>query len=561
MSETPSGPNPERSSRAWIKPAALFLGPALALVVGFAAPASGLSAEAGITLAVTLICVIWWVFEPIPIPVTSLLPLAALPLSGVLTQKQVSQAYGHQLVLLLLGGFILSTAMEKSGAHRRVALTMVRAFGGSSSRSLVFGFMTAAAVLSMWISNTATTLMLLPVALATLERAKDPNLSVPLLLGIAYAASLGGVGTPIGTPPNLIFMGIYESSTGTTIGFTTWMSWALPVVLIFLPLMALWLTRGLTRSGGIDLPQVGAWRTEERRVFTVFAATAVAWVTRTEPFGGWTALFGLPYSNDAIVAFFAVIAMFVTPNGKGGRLLDWESAQRIPWGMLILFGGGIAIAGAFESSGLSAAIGESLADLRHLHLFLLMLCICLAVTFLTEATSNTATTSLLMPILLATAVGAAMDPRLFMVPAAMSASCAFMLPVATAPNVIMFSTERFTVDRMVREGLALNLMGAFDHRHLLLFPHRLAAAAPPPARRQPACQARRRHRETLSSCHPRVRTGAETQAAGHRTRQREPAGHCSAVARKRCRSARPRWHQTDNNHASPQKPPLSTRAS
>jgi sodium-dependent dicarboxylate transporter 2/3/5 len=224
--------------------------------------------------------------------------------------------------------------------------------------------------------------------------------------------------------------------------------------------MALWLTRGLDHQGGIDLPEVGAWRTEERRVFAVFAATALAWVTRTEPFGGWTALFGFSYSNDAIVAFFAVVAMFVIPNGGGGRLLDWESAQRIPWGMLILFGGGIAIAGAFESSGLSATIGEALSDLRFLHLFLLMLAICLAVTFLTEATSNTATTSLLMPILLATAVGASMDPRLFMVPAAMSASCAFMLPVATAPNVIMFSTGRFTVNRMVREGLALNLIGA-----------------------------------------------------------------------------------------------------
>jgi sodium-dependent dicarboxylate transporter 2/3/5 len=209
-------------------------------------------------------------------------------------------------------------------------MTMVRAFGGTSSRSLVFGFMAAAALLSMWISNTATTLMLLPVALATLERSKDPKLAVPLLLGIAYAASLGGVGTPIGTPPNLIFMGIYESSTGTAIPFTTWMSWALPVVLVFLPVMALWLTRGLDHQGGIDLPEVGAWRTEERRVFTVFAATALAWVTRTEPFGGWTALFGFSYSNDAIVAFFAVVAMFVIPNGGGGRFSAVASPSPAP---------------------------------------------------------------------------------------------------------------------------------------------------------------------------------------------------------------------------------------
>jgi solute carrier family 13 (sodium-dependent dicarboxylate transporter), member 2/3/5 len=449
-----------------VKLVALPLGPLLALATGFSLVAAGHSAEAGITLGVTVLCVVWWVFEPIPIPATSLLPLAILPLTGVLPQRVVSESFGHNLILLLLGGFILSTAMEKSGAHRRIAIGMVRAFGGRSSKGLVFGFMTAAALLSMWISNTATTLMLLPVALAVLERSPDPKLATPLLLGIAYAASLGGIGTPIGTPPNVIFMGIYETTTGNAVAFSTWMTWAVPVVLVFLPLMALWLTRNLEFRGSFDVPAAGAWRREEVRVMAVFGLTALAWITRMEPFGGWTALFNVPYSNDGIVALFAVVAMCLVPDGRGGRLLDWETAQKIPWGMLILFGGGLAIAAAFDASGLSAAIGAALSVLTNWYPLLLMLIICFSVTFLTEATSNTATTSLLMPILAATAIGAAIDPRLLMVPAAMSASCAFMLPVATAPNVIVFSTGRFRIDTMMREGFALNLVGALVIAHI-----------------------------------------------------------------------------------------------
>ncbi len=440
--------------------AMLLLGPLLALSSGWAMSGAGFAWEAAATVGVTVLCVVWWVFEPIPIPVTSLVPLGMLPLLGVLPQTKVSEAYGHPLVLLLLGGFILSTAMEKSGAHRRIALTMVRAFGGTSSRRLVFGFMAAAAALSMWISNTATTLMLLPVALAVIERTPDPKLATPLLLAIAYSASIGGIGTPIGTPPNVLFMSIYTATTGNEISFSTWMTWGVPVVLVLLPLTGLWLTRHLDYKGAIELPQVGAWRAEERRVMAVFACTAILWITRKEPFGGWTALIDAPYTNDAMVAFAAVIVMFIVPNGKGGRLLDWDSAQKIPWGMLILFGGGIAIASAFASSGLSTSIGDTLAGLADWPPYLLILAVCLAVTFLTEATSNTATTALLMPILAATALGVGMDPRLMMVPAAMSASCAFMLPVATAPNLIMFSTGRFGIPTMMREGLALNLIGA-----------------------------------------------------------------------------------------------------
>jgi sodium-dependent dicarboxylate transporter 2/3/5 len=437
----------------------LTLGPLLAAVAFFTLQGFGWQATACWTTAITVICAVWWIFEPIPIPATSLIPLATLPIIGVLTPAQVGESYGSPLVLLLMGGFILSTAMEKSGAHRRVALGMVNLFGGSSSRRLVFGFMAAAAVLSMWISNTATTLMLLPVALAVIERSDDDNLAIPLLLGIAYAASVGGIGTPIGTPPNLVFREIYQQNTGIEIGFLTWMSWGVPVVLIFVPIIALWLTRRLNHQGQVDMPKVGVWQTEERRVFIVFAFTALAWITRSQPFGGWKTWLDVPGANDASVALLAVVAMFLIPNGKGSRLLDWETAGRIPWGMLILFGGGIAIAKAFVVSGMSAALGSALAGIAGWPILAMMAVICLCITFLTEMTSNTATTTLMMPILAAGAIAAGIAPEALMVPAAMSASCAFMLPVATAPNTIVFSTGRFTTRLMAREGLVLNFVG------------------------------------------------------------------------------------------------------
>ena len=450
----------EKTPNTTTQNVALIAGPILALLAAYLMHAGGFPANAAATLGVTTLCVVWWVFEPIAIPATSLLPLALLPLMGVLTPGDVAGAYGHSLILLLLGGFILSTALERNGAHRRIALTMVKAFGGHSGRSLVFGFMAASGLLSMWISNTATTLMLLPVAMAVLEKSEDPDLARPLLLGIAYAASVGGIGTPIGTPPNVIFMGVYEQQVGERITFGGWMAWAVPVVLVFLPLMGFYLTRRLGRHKPPQVPEVGPWQKAEVRVLTVFALTAVLWVTRLEPLGGWSALLGVVHSSDYMVAFVAVVTLFLIPDGKGDRLLDWETATRIPWGMLILFGAGITIAEAFTQSGLSETIGGALSGLADLPVLLIMLCICLAVTFLTETTSNTATTTLLMPILAAGAMGAGMDPKLFMIPAAMSASCAFMLPVATAPNVIMYSTGRFTIEQMAREGFALNLMGA-----------------------------------------------------------------------------------------------------
>jgi len=446
---------------------ALAGGPALAAVLFFTVRGLGLSDAAAWTAAITTVTAVWWVTEPIPIPATSIIPFAAFPFTGVLDASQVATAYGHKLILLLLGGFILSTAMASSGAHKRLAVGMVRVVGGGGGRRLVLGFMLATAVCSMWISNTATTLMLLPVALAVLEQDREAgggdSLQVPLLLGIAYAASIGGMGTPVGTPPNVIFMGIYKEATGTEVAFLDWMMVGIPAVCLLIPVTWLAVTRKLRGSRSLDLPELGEWRSPERRVLVVFGITAMLWMTRTAPFGGWSDWLGVPGVGDSTVALGAVVALFLIPDGEGSQMLDWETAARIPWGLLLLFGGGIAIARGFEASGLSGAMGDWLANdlgITSWPVILMTITICLAVTFLTEITSNTATTTLLMPVLAAAGIAAGIDPAALMIPAALSASCAFMLPVATAPNAIVFGTDMVSTRQMARAGFALNLIGA-----------------------------------------------------------------------------------------------------
>lgn len=442
----------------------LIVFPVAATLIGVLLFLSGFSPAIAWTAGVTILVAGWWITEPISIPATSLIPLAVFPLVGVLKPEQVAAAYGDKLILLMLGGFILSAAMERSGAHQRIALGMVNLFGGNSARSLVFGFIAASAFLSMWISNAATTLMLLPIVMAVVSQTNSKRLHLSLLLGVAYGASVGGVGTPIGTPPNIAFMKIYQEFVHVEVGFVEWMSWALPVVLIMLPIVGLWLTRGLGKIESVELPEVGKWRPEEVRTLIVFAITALFWITRLQPFGGWTNLatsagFPMPYANDASVALLGALALFIIPNGKGERLLDWQSAQRIPWGVLILFAGGLCLASAFKSSGLSELLGGELANLGQLPTILLIATVCLGMTFLTEVTSNTATTMLLLPILATAALGASIEPKIFMIPATISASFAFMLPVATPPNAIVFGANRLTVKDMAREGFVLNLIG------------------------------------------------------------------------------------------------------
>ncbi|RYV01769.1 sodium:dicarboxylate symporter [Shewanella sp. OPT22] len=438
----------------------LVIGPALAWAFYWFLTLGGMDLAPAATAGITLLTVIWWVTEALPIPATSLVPFALLPLFGIVDHKAVASSFGSHVILLLMAAFMLSKALEKSGAHQRLAVYMVNFVGVSSAKRLVFGFMLATAFLSMWISNTAATLIMLPIALAILSRIDNPKLSVALILGIAYAASTGGIATPIGTPPNVIFMGIYEQYTGKTFEFIEWMKVGVPIVVIAIPLMALWLTRNVTLNAKVELPEQGKWRSEEKRTILIFAVTILAWVTRHAPFGGWAELFQVDLAGDSTVALAAVVMMFVVPNGNGGRILDWDTAKEIPWGMLLLFAGGIALAKGMSASGLSEMLGDWLSAKDNIPLLALMMLICLVVVYLTEITSNTATATLLMPILAVAAVGVGVKPEVLMIPAAMVASCAYMLPVATAPNAIVYGTGKIEIQQMVKEGASLSLMMA-----------------------------------------------------------------------------------------------------
>ena len=443
----------------------LVAGPLLAAVLGWMLVSMGYAPELAWTAAITMVCAVWWVGEAIPLSATALLPLAMMPLVGVTDSTTVASAYSHPLVLLLMGGFILSRAVERSGAHETLALHVIRAVGTNSPRRLLLGFMVASAVMSMWISNVATTLALMPVALATLSLLGSHALEAPLLLGLAYAANVGGIGTPVGTPPNLIFFGAYDSllSANPTLQATPWtfLSWmriGVPMVLVLVPLLWWNLGRRLPDGQSVQLQEPQPFDTTQRHVLLVFGITVLLWIFRRTPMGGWSSLIGAGSVGNASVAALAVVALFLIPNGRGGRLMDWETAETIPWGLLLLFGGGIALSKAFVTSGLSDLIVEMLGGLAAVPTLLMIFTVTVLVVFLTELTSNTATTALMMPILGSVALAAKIDPSLLMVPACCSASCAFMLPVATGTNGAVYGTGKVSAARMAAEGLRLNLM-------------------------------------------------------------------------------------------------------
>ena len=442
----------------------LWLGPVIGFLISYLMETHGWDGSAQIVAGVTILCAIWWVFEPIPIPITSIIPLAIFPMTGALGKEKVAMAYGHYLILLLMGGFMISQAVEKSGIHRRIAFFMIKSFGGRG-RNLVFGFMAATALLSMWISNTATTLMLLPVALAIIAQSADDGLRIALLLGICYSASVGGMGTPIGTPPNVAFIKEYKEVMGVEVSFLDWMMMGIPLVCILIPMIGLFLTRRLKSHVEVSLPEIGVWRTEEKRTLMIFSFIALAWIFRKAPFGGWSELSGLSYATDADVALLGVVLLFLVPSGNsdGSKLLEWKYAANIPWGILLLFSGGLTIASGFKEVGLSSALASQLSGFIEFHPYLLILLICFFVTSITEVTSNTASTLLLLPILAQTALNSDIidDPKLIMIPATLSASCAFMLPVATAPNAIIYGSGKLTIKDMAREGLFLNIGLAF----------------------------------------------------------------------------------------------------
>ena len=412
------------------------------------------------TLAITVITAYFWVTEALPIPLTSVIPIGLFPFVGVLTHQQAASSLGSHVIVLLMGAFMLAVGIEKSGVHRRIAFAILKVIGGDSALRIIFAIMATSSILSMWISNTATVVALLPVVLAICASTDDNRFKIALLLGLAYSASLGGVGTLIGTPPNVIFASVYEEFAGEEYGFIRWMKVTVPIIVISIPLMALWLARGIRLSSAIHLPKCDGWSIAEKRVLVIFAMVALLWVFRKEPLGGWSQMLDINTVGDSSVALLGVLAMAITSNGKGGRILEWQDAKEIPWGMLLLFAGGICIAKAFVSSGLSELLGQFFVALGTLPVLLSLFALAIGVSFLTEITSNTATATLMMPIIASAAIALNLPIELLMIPVVISCSCAFCLPVATAPNSIVFASGEVSIKDMAKQGVALNVLVA-----------------------------------------------------------------------------------------------------
>jgi len=430
--------------------------------------------------AVAILMAGWWITEAIPIPATALLPVALFPLLGIVPGKATAAVYFNHIIFLFIGGFLFAIAMERWGLHRRIALRIILLFG-TRPRRLLLGFMAATWLLSMWISNTATAMMLAPMAVALLlqlaeryDAEKVQRYGVGLLIGIAYAASIGGLATLIGTPPNLSFARILTIvfPEAPDISFARWFVFALPLSVVFL-VIAWWMLvrmhvsglEGKTtkRSDGKDefrqaYAELGPMGYEERCVAILFGLLVLGWTLRTF----WARLFPEPgYIDDGTVAITLALGLFLIASRKPGegRILRWRDALRIRWGIVLLFGGGFALASGFKESGLSDWLGQALAGVAGVPPIVLILIICTSITFLTELTSNTATTEMILPVLGALAVAIGVNPLLLMIPATLSASCAFMLPVATPPNAIVFGTGKVTMSQLVRSGFRLNLIG------------------------------------------------------------------------------------------------------
>ncbi|MFJ6413641.1 SLC13 family permease [Terribacillus saccharophilus] len=462
----------------------LFLGPLLFFSVILFYYPEGLSYEGRMVLATTLWVATWWITEAIPIPATSLLPLILLPITQGLDGDTAASSYGDPIVFLFLGGFLIAMAMEKWNLHKRIALNIISVVGTSTSR-IVLGFMIATGFLSMWVSNTAAVMMMLPIGTAIIYQASqaaksskqniredNKKFEKSLVFAIGYAGTIGGLGTLIGTPPNIILAAMASSLFGVEISFGGWMLIAVPIVIILLFSAWIYLTRVVFRikmkelPGGKDLilkekRDLGKMSFEEKAVLAVFTFAAFMWVSRTFLWqeDALLEIIAIPGISDTTIAVLAGVILFLIPsmNKKGQRILDWDVSKELPWGVLLLFGGGLAIAAGFTSSGLSQWMGDQLTVLEGLNIFVIIIISTTLVLFLTEITSNTATATMILPVMASLALALDVHPYAIMVPAAMAANCAFMLPVGTPPNAIIFASGKITIAEMVRTGFVLNI--------------------------------------------------------------------------------------------------------
>ena len=451
----------------------LILGPLVYLLIKLFYNPNELSEEGLAILASTLWVAIWWVTEAVPIYVTALIPIILFPLSGGLELKQTTSAYGHKFVFLFVGGFILAIAIEKWRLHKRIALNIINIVGTKKS-NIILGFMIATAFLSMWISNTATAVMIMPVGLAIISQLKDnPNtlenentiFGKTLMLAIAYSASIGGMATLIGTPPNLVLAGVIKTSYDIEINFLQWMSFGLPISLLLLFICWKYLTsiaykfKDENFKSGLEeindqIKNLGKFSYEEKSVLIVFIATALAWITQSFIIKKF-----ITEIDDTIIAIIAAVVLFILPDKSGdNKLLSWSDAVKLPWGILLLFGGGMALAKGFDSSGLAVWIGNQMNFFSDIPLIILLLVLIAMVNFLTEITSNLATTAMLLPVLVALANTIDINSYYLLVGATVAASCAFMLPVATPPNAVVFGSKILNIDDMIKKGFWMNII-------------------------------------------------------------------------------------------------------
>ncbi|MGB6153145.1 MAG: SLC13 family permease [Pricia sp.] len=437
----------------------------------------GLSPEGKRMAAVTVLMIVWWITEAIPIYITAFVPVVLFPLLGILNSADTTVNYGHDYVLMLLGAFILAKGIEKQHLHSRIALNVILLLG-TQKRKIILGFMLATAFLSMWITNMAVVLIMLPIAAAIIneEQTQNKSFGIALLLGVAYSASIGGTGTLIGTPPNLVFAGLFDQlyPEAPEIGFVDWMYIAIPLLILFLPIIWLYIIYyfKIDKRDTIDdtlikeqVCALGKIDAGERRMLYIFIGTALGWIFRKDIalgdwiLSGWGSILGISeFTHDSTVALFGAIVLFLIGDGKGSKLMDWKSASKIPWGVAMFLGGGLALGAGFKTTGLALWLGERFTLLNGLPTFWMVAIVVAAIVFITEVNSNTATATIFLPILATMGMGTGINPLLIMVPATFACSFAFMLPSGTGTNTVIFASGKINIADMARAGLWLNLL-------------------------------------------------------------------------------------------------------